>query len=359
MAHPKVVIVGGGIAGLSLAARLPDAGSVTVLESELQPGYHSSGRSAAVSLEPYINATILELTRASRDYHLANGATPVDSVMIADDASADLIDAQLTKWGALCPAMRESSPEHALSVLPVLNPSGVHRVLVDPTAMHLDAHGLLDGFRRAFTGAGGTVINNTRVTAIERKGAAWTVRADDRRFDADVVVNAAGAWADPVAEVAGVPALGLQPLRRTGVLVDLGIDVRGWPLAHRADGTLYFKAEAGLLMLSPSDATPSPPCDAQADEWDVAVAVDRFQHTTTITDVRPAQTWAGLRTFMPDSVPAVGFDDRHDGFFWLAGQGGFGMQTSPALSEVAAGLLTGNPSVWADRLAPNRAVEPG
>jgi len=354
----KLVIVGGGVAGLSCGARAAADFDVTVLEAELQPGYHSSGRSAAVYIEPYMNPVVHELTVASREHHVALGASPVADITVADDAHDAELDAFLDIWRALCPGLQEVPAARVLELAPILRPERVRRAVVDPGALSLDAHGLLEGFRRQLTAAGGRVINRARVDRIERTAQGWLIGCGERSVAADVVVNAAGAWGDEIALLAGVAPLGLQPKRRTAFLVDLEQDVAHWPLIHRVQGGLYFKPEAGLLMVSLADETPSPPCDAQPDELDVATAVDRFEDLTTVRVGRLQRTWAGLRTFLPDSVPAAGFDPVADDFFWLVGQGGAGMQTSPALGQAAADLLAGRSCRYAEPLSPARFAAP-
>ncbi|MDA1075478.1 MAG: FAD-binding oxidoreductase [Proteobacteria bacterium] len=334
----EVVIIGGGIAGISLGARLAKDHQVTVLEAEIQPGYHSSGRSAAVYIEPYINETILDLTRASRDYHLGYGAVPTRALTVAGADDLVDLDAMMARWGGLCPDMQLVDPRILFEAVPIIRPEAVVAVACDPSAMMLDAHTLLEGFRRGLVAGGGRVISNARVDHIER-GARWKISYRDQHIEADILVNAAGAWGDDVAQMAGVKAIGLQPLRRTALLVDPGLDFASWPLVHQAGGGLYFKPEAGLLMVSPADEHPSPPVDAQPEELDVAVAIDRFEKMTTVSVKKVYRTWAGLRTFLPARTPAVGFDRNAENFFWLVGHGGFGMQTSPALSELAATRL--------------------
>ncbi|MEZ5560279.1 MAG: FAD-binding oxidoreductase [Pseudomonadales bacterium] len=352
---PRLVIIGGGIAGISCGARAAADFDVTVLEAEMQPGYHASGRSAAVSIESYMNEVVHALTVESNVYFRAEGAKPMSCITIADAEHGAELDAFLAEWLPLCPQIREISVEETLRRVPILRPEGIARVIDDPNTLGLDAHGLLDGFRRRLVAAGGRVVNNARVGRIEQLAPGWRVWVGETAFEAEVLVNAAGAWADQVAALAGVRPLGLKPYRRTALLVDPGRDVSAWPLVHRAEGGLYFKPEAGLLMVSLAEETPSEPCDAQPEELDVAVAVDRFQQMTTLEVRRLGQTWAGLRTFLPDRFPAAGFDSRVNDFFWLVGQGGMGMQTAPALSQAAADMLAGRPSRFAEMLSPARA----
>jgi D-arginine dehydrogenase len=352
---PELVIVGGGIAGISCAARAVADFSVTVLEAEMQPGYHSSGRSAAVSIEAYMNPVVHALTLESSAYHRAMGARPTRCCEVADASHAHLVDEFIASWQGLCPDLHEISPAEMRAAVPILGADVVHRVVVDPNALALDPHGLLEGFRRMLVAGGGRVVGNARVSELEAVPGGWRVRCGNKDLQADILVNAAGAWADGLALLAGARPLGLQPLRRTAVLVDPAQDVSAWPLVHRAQGGLYFKPEAGLLMVSLGDETPSPPCDAQPEELDIAMTLARFQQMTTLVDSRPVRSWAGLRTFLPDRFPAVGFDAKVKDFFWLVGQGGYGMQTAPALSQIAVDLLAGRVSRFTETLSPSRA----
>jgi D-arginine dehydrogenase len=352
----RLAIVGGGIAGLSCAAHAVAAFDVTVLEAEWQPGYHSSGRSAAVCIEAYMNEVVHALTVEGAAWHRAQGARRIGDVTLADASHGAALDDFLRQWQPLCSGMREIAPAEVIARVPILRAEQVHRAVYDEHALALDAHGLVDGFRRRVLAGGGRILNNARVEALERSQGRWTLAAGGHRVEADIVVNAAGAWGDRVAALAGAEPLGLRPLRRTALLVEPGRDIAAWPLIHRIEGGLYFKPEGTQLMISLGDETPSEPCDAQPEELDVALAVDRFQALTTMRVTRPVRTWAGLRTFMPDGIPAVGFDDRIAGFFWLVGQGGFGMQTAPALGRLSAELLAGREPALASRLAPRRTI---
>ena len=347
----RITVIGGGIAGLSCAANVSRNGTVdvTVLEAEAQPGYHSSGRSAAVYIEPYMNPMVHALSRASLDFFLNPPdrfwREPVvsawDSVMIASPESVGMVDSYLDTWAQLCPQLRELDVDEVLTRVPILRPEAVARAVGDPRAMAIDVHGLLDGFRRMLLANGGTLRTDARVTAIDRRSGHWVLGLDAAdEIETDVLVNAAGAWGDEVGQLAGAGTLGLQALRRTALLIGSeGHDIAGWPLLFEASSSFYLKPEAGQLLLSPSDETPSPPCDAQPEDLDAAVAVDRIQQATTLAVPRIERKWAGLRSFLPDHLPAVGYDEGIDGYFWLIGQGGFGMQTSAAMGRLAAALL--------------------
>jgi D-arginine dehydrogenase len=349
-----LAVIGGGMAGISLAARAAGDFQVTVLEAESQPAYHSSGRSAAVAIECYENEVVHALTMPGMDYHLAHGARVLGNVTLADESNLDALAAFEARWAPHCESLEEISVADLVKRVPILNPDRITRALIEKNALSLDAHALLESFRRMLMARGGQVIGNARVERIERHTGGWRLGWGAATLEADVLVNAAGAWGDQVAELAGVQPLGLKPLRRTAFLLDLERDVSAWPLVHRVEGGLYFKPEAGLLMVSPADTNPAEPCDAQPDEYDLAVAADRFQTLTTVEVRRMSHTWAGLRTFLPDECPAAGFDPEADKFFWLVGQGGFGIQTAPHLSEVAAGLLSGEDHALAGAIAPDR-----
>lgn len=354
MTRPTLAVIGGGIAGISLAARAAADFDVTVLEAESQPGYHSTGRSAAVSIECYENEVVRELTLPGVDWQIECGARRIGCVTLADKDHLSMLDAFLARWQPMCRSLEEISFDALLRWVPVIRPEAAVRVVVERDALALDPHALLESFRRLLQSRGGRIVGNARVTALERQAGRWRVSWPGSEFEADIVVNAAGAWADQVAGLAGIAPLGLQPKRRTALLLDTGLDVSGWPLVHRAQEGLYFKPEGGLLMVSPADTTPTEPCDAQPEEMDVAIAVDRFQATTTLEVKRLSRTWAGLRSFLPDEVPAVGYSAAAENFFWLAGQGGFGLQTAPGLSEVAAILLRGEDHALAGVLSPER-----
>ena len=352
-AKPRLAVIGGGMAGISLAARAAGAFQVTVLEAEAQPAYHSSGRSAAVAIECYENEVVSALTAPGRDYQLANGAKVVGSVTVADESGLEKLGAFEARWSSVCDSLDEIAVPTLLETVPILRPDQVARAMIERDALSLDAHALLESFRRALRDGGGELIGNARVAQIERTTAGWQLGWDGGQLEADLLVNAAGAWGDEVAALAGVRPLGLQPLRRSAFLLDLAEDVNRWPLVHRVQGDLYFKPEAGMLMVSPADTHPSPPCDAQPEEFDLAVAADRFMQLTDVAVKRMDHTWAGLRSFLPDECPAAGFEPEVEDFFWLVGQGGFGIQTAPCLSEVAACLLKGEYHALAEAIAPN------
>jgi D-arginine dehydrogenase len=345
-------VIGAGIAGASVSAHLAERHRVVLLEREQRPGYHSTGRSAALFTEIYGNPVIRSLTRASRPFlfepppGFGEGplTRPRGCLYIATTEQLPQLDA-FASLPDVAPATRAVSIEEAHTLCPILRPGYVAGAVLEPDSADIDVHGLHQGYLRLFRRRAGQLIVDTPVDALERAGSGWRIRAGETIVEARVVVNAAGAWADQVAALAGLEPIGLSPRRRTAVLVEApsGVDVGRWPFVNDIAEQFYFKPEAGALFLSPADETPTEPCDAQPEEWDVAAAVERFEGATTVEVKRLKARWAGLRTFAPDRTPVVGFSSRREGFFWLAGQGGYGIQTAPALSRVAAALAMEKP----------------
>ncbi len=345
-----VIVIGAGIAGASVAYELSTTHRVFLLEREPQPGLHSTGRSAAIFSEIYGNATIRGLSRASRDFIFSPPKGFADAPLV--NARATLFLAPPDQVEALH-AMRNDvdvaagtepmSVDEAIRRVPILRRDRIAEALFEPGASDIDVNGLHQGFLRGLKARGGELICNVQIVSLEKKSDTWRAVAGNTIYEAPVIVNAAGAWADTVGELAGVKPLGIEPRRRTVVLLDppAGVDIRDWPLTIDAVETFYFKPDAGRILLTPADETPTPPCDAQPEEMDIAVAIDRFENMTTMSVRRVVHKWAGLRSFAPDRSPVVGFDPGASGFFWLAGQGGYGMQTSSAMARSAAALVKG------------------
>ena len=348
MNHADIIVIGAGIAGASVAAHLAESKRVVLLEREERAGYHSTGRSAALFTEIYGNPVIRALTRASRKFlfdppsGFAEGplTRPRGCLYIATEAQLEALHA-FAALPDVAPATRPATLREAHALCPILRDGYAAAALLEPDSSDIDVSALHQGYLRLFRRREGRMVTNAPVHALERGSGGWSVRAGEEQFAAPILVNAAGAWADQLAELAGHAPLGLVPCRRTAVLVDVpaGMDVSRWPFVNDIDEQFYFKPEAGSLFLSPADETPVEPSDVQPDEWDVAAAVDRVETATTLKITRLKARWAGLRTFAPDRSPAVGFSRQVDGFFWLAGQGGYGIQTSPALSRAAAALI--------------------
>ena len=345
------LVIGAGIAGASAAAMLPRDTRVIVLERETQPGYHSTGRSAALFSEIYGNAPVRALSRASREFLFAPPPGFSDAALVrprgvlffgtADQAAAF---AELRLQPDVARDTRVITSDEAQAIVPCLKRDYVAHAIYEAGATDIDANALHAAYLRQLKGNGGQLICGCTIDAIERSGSLWSIHTQLGTFRAPTLINAAGAWADDVAERAGVARVGLSPLRRTALIIDppAGLTIDHWPLTLSIDETLYFKPDAGRLLVSPADETLSAPCDAQPDDYDVAVAVDRYETVTGTSVERVIHRWAGLRTFAPDRSPVVGFDAKAAGFFWLAGQGGYGLQTAPAMARVAAALASGN-----------------
>jgi D-arginine dehydrogenase len=230
----------------------------------------------------------------------------------------------------------------AVARVPILRREYVAGAFIEPESREMDVDGLHQGFLRGARARGARIHVNAGVAEIRRSGGRWQVSTPAGAFHAPLLVNAAGAWADTLAESAGVRPLGLLPKRRTAfnIPAPAGLDIRAWPMINDVDEEFYFKPDAGQLFVSPADVTPSAPVDAHAEDWDVAVGVERLERATTLEVGRVSRSWAGLRTFAPDASPVVGYDIAAEGFFWLAGQGGYGIKTSPSLSRACASLIS-------------------
>jgi D-arginine dehydrogenase len=346
-----VAVIGGGIAGASIAAHLAPNASVVVIERESQPGYHATGRSAALFSEIYGNAPVRALSRASRaflqsppaDFTTAPILTPRGALHVGGQDDANLLDRAFETSHRLVPSVARVTAAEVLRKVPAMRPEAIDAGGVyEPDARDIDTNGLLQGFLRRVRNGGGKVLLDAPVTALDSGGSGWRLIAGGREIRADVVVNAAGAWGDSLAALAGANPVGLTPKRRTAFLITppAGMATRDWPLTIGAREDLYFKPDAGKLLVSPADETPSAPVDAQPDEMDIAIAADRLAQRTTIEVRRIEHKWAGLRTFVPDKTPVVGFDPSIAGFFWLVGQGGYGFQTAPAMARLAAALIS-------------------
>jgi D-arginine dehydrogenase len=370
MAAYDLLIVGSGIAGAGAAYELADGARVLLLEREDVHGHHTTGRSAALYIETYGNAVIRGLTRASRAFFEAPPQGFCDYALLTprgclNIARADQLEALAAARAEAGDAAVPLTRDAVLGLVPVLRPDYVAAGLLEPAAMDADVAALHQGFLKGARARGAEIRTGCEVTAIDRQAGGFRVTCGSgETFEAAVVVNAAGAWADRIAALAGAAPVGLQPLRRTALIVDApsGVDIRAWPAVIDVDERFYFKPDAGRLLASPADETPSEPCDAWADEMDVAICVERMQAAADIPVRRIVRAWAGLRSFVADRSPVIGFDAEAPGFLWLAGQGGYGVQTAPAAARVAAALARGrripadvaDEGVTADDLSPAR-----
>ena len=351
MSHCDILIVGAGIAGASLAAELAGRRSVVLLESEDLPGRHATGRSAAFFAETYGGPDIQPLTAASRAFFEAppDGFTeatllgPRGALHVAASEATETL-AALERDFASQPGIFESLPTgEAGRRVPILKEDRNGRALWEAGCRDIDVAALHAGYLRSAKRKGATLVTDAEFLSARREGGRWQVESRAGKHGAEILVDAAGAWADEVARRAGVQPVGIQPYRRTMVVADIDRPVDpAWPLVVDAEGKFYFKPDAGRLWISPHDEAPQPAGDAQPAEIDVAITVDRFERATTAKVTRLERTWAGLRSFAPDRLPVLGFDPDADGFFWCAGQGGFGIQTAPASARLCAALILGD-----------------
>jgi len=344
-----IVVIGAGMAGASVAAHLSASARVCLLEMEAQPGYHSTGRSAAILSDNYGNATIRALTRASRPFFDAPPEGFTDGPLLQPRQVLQITtsDEELEACLAPIPVGERDilSVSAACDICPVLRPEALTAAILQRRPADIEVHALHQGYLRRTLAQGGELRSEAQVLALSRQGGVWTITTAAGTYRSPVVVNAAGAWAGEVAALADALDVGLQPLKRTACLVDppAGVSSAGWPMLKDAREQFYLKPDAGRLLISPCDETLVEPGDAQADEMDVAVAVDRVEQATTLQVRRVSHRWAGLRSFVADRSPVVGYDPRQPGFFWLAALGGYGIQTAPALSRIAASLVRGAP----------------
>jgi D-arginine dehydrogenase len=349
--HADVIVIGAGIAGASVAYELAASRRVLLLERESQPGYHTTGRSAALFTETYGNSAMRALTRASKRFLAAPppgfASTPLLSrrgtLLVARAEQLPALRRAREECSALVANLAWWSAEEVCIRVPCFAPKQVAGGLLEPDAMDIDVHALHHGFLRGLRARDGVLVCNAAVRALARYGGDWRAQTVAGEFAAPLLVNAAGAWADEIGRLAGANPIGLVPKRRTAITFDppAGVSVERWPAVIDVDEEWYFKPDAGRILASPADETPSPPCDAQPDEYDVAVLVDRLTRVTTLQVPRIHARWAGLRSFVADKTIVAGFDDEAPGFFWLAGQGGYGIQTAPAVARVAAALING------------------
>jgi D-arginine dehydrogenase len=349
---PDILVIGGGIAGLSAAAALAQRANVTVLEAEAQVGFHSSGRSATMLHYALGDRLVRALTLASRTFFDSPPAGFSDVplgrrvpvlVYARDDerSQLDALEAEISLFATL----ERLGARDVHELCPLLRDDARHGI-ADRGGIRLDPHALLQGFLRQLRGRGGELHTGARVERAERRSGAWHVTTETgSRFSAPILVNAAGAWGDALARKAGIAPLGLQPKRRTIITFDAppNTELDGLPFAKTVGDELYFAPESGRLFASPMDEVPTDPCDAQPDEYEVALAAARVEERTIVKVGRIHSRWAGLRTFASDRRPVAGFARDAEGFFWLVGQGGFGLQTSPVMARITAALIAGEP----------------
>ena len=365
------IIIGGGIAGASIGYELSKLKKVLLLEREDAFGYHTTGRSAATYVELLHNQTIVALSRASKDFLInpPDGFTQTSilktcaCLVTAKACEQAELNAAFQSAVKLGTEVKQLNLDEIIAQVPVTrkNPDFVHSGILEPQAQRIDVDSLLQGYLRGIKKQGSTARSRAKITYIARPKDLWQlkIQADDTTWETPVIINAAGAWADSVAMTAGVKPIGLIPKRRTMITFDgpKHLDFNNWPMLADLGNHFYFIPEVGQLMGSPADENPSPPCDAQPAELDIATAIFHIEQYTHLKIKKINHKWAGLRTFAPDQLPVIGFDPSAEGFFWLAGQGGFGIQTAPALAQLGTAIACQqNPQEKARSMSVNLAA---
>lgn len=345
-------VIGGGIAGASVACELAADSSVLLLEMESAPGYHTTGRSAAVFAPCYGPQSIRDLTRASESFFRAPPEgfadvslfSPRPILMIAREDQREALD-KLTEAVAAETVVRRLTGSALSRVQPLLRKGYATDGMLDELGQDIEVNALLQGYLRQFKARGGSVRAGAIVTSLNWDGTAWRIETTKGEVRATVIINAAGAWADEISAHAGAEAIGLIPKRRTAMIIadHATIKTAHLPITIDVDEEFYLKPDAGRLLISPADETPSVPCDAQPEELDIAIGADRIMTAFDLTIRRIESSWAGLRNFAPDGAPVVGYSDVKPGFFWLAGQGGYGIQSAPAMAQFAAAAARERP----------------
>ncbi len=339
-----IIIIGGGIAGMSAAAELAQDHKVCVLERETAAGYHSTGRSAATFVPSYGPPAIQALARASEAFLTGADAEFWPAPLLSPRGEVMMIAAgeedHIAEGKAL--GLRDMALDELYARVPLLRRGALVAALIDDAARDIDVDLLLQGYVRQLKARGGTVHYKAEVTGFTRHYGAWQVEtAKGEQYSAAMVINAGGGWASELARLARAQAIAITPKRRSAMLLDMpgGCGLDGWPLCFGAGELFYFKPMGGRLMLSPADATPVDPHDAWADDMALAEAVEQFQQVIDFEVTHAGQTWGGLRSFAGDGNPVIGFDEEQDNFIWVAGQGGYGIQTAPAVARLVAGLV--------------------
>lgn len=373
MTRLDMIVIGAGISGASLACELAADRRVAMIEAESAPGWHSTGRSAALYTRNYGPPVVQRINAASHAFFVDPPPgfadhpllRPRGALTVAAPGETHLLEPILS-LAAAGNRIDRIDRAQVLARAPLLREEGVAAAAYEPGVMDMDVAAIHQGFLRGFRRRGGSLICDGRVDGIERRDGLWHVIAGETRLSAPVIVDAAGAWADCVAVLAGIAPIGLVPKRRTAIIVDAPepfvATLADMPAVDFAGSDSYLKPETGRIMASPGDETPVEPQDVQPEELDIATIVDVLEQRTHVGVRRIVRSWAGLRSFVADRVPVVGFDQRHDGFFWLAGQGGFGIMMAPALAQAAAALIRGAPTppaltaagVVVDLLSPGR-----
>ncbi len=368
-------IIIGGIAGASAGFELANFGTVALLEREWQFGHHSTGRSAAVFLKSHGPEVIRALASISKSFLLNPPVGFAEYpllqsrglLLVGGPGDLTLLDKAAGESGRYVGGIQRLNSDEARKMVPVLRRDYLGGAVFDPEAMDIDVHALHQGFLRGLRARGGKTIIAADASNIVLASGHWTVATHSAEFAGRVLVNAAGAWCDRIAILAGVQPVGLVPKRRSAFIFKPppDISVAGWPVVHDIHETFYFKPDAGKILASPADETPIEPCDVHAEDADIATAIERIQRCAALPVSHIDRKWAGLRSFVRDGCPVVGYDPRVPAFFWIAGQGGYGIETSPAIGRLSASLALhrgvpndlGDLGVSAETLSPARFVQ--
>ncbi len=349
-----IIVIGAGIAGASVAARLASHRRVLLLERETHAGYHSTGRSAAMFMESYGPPAVRALTRASRAFFLHPPAGFSDSPLLgprgamylAQTGQQEPLRALHAELAANCPQLKSLDHAQTLAMVPCLRPEQVHASLLDPLAMDIDVNALHQGFLRMLRRNGGELRTRAEVSEARLQNSRWQLTlTNGDQLQAAVVVNAAGAWADQLGKCLGARSIGLVPHRRSAFTFHPpeSMEIADWPVVSNLDETWYFKPDAGVLLGSPANADATVPHDVVPEDLDIATAIHHIEQATVLQIRRPIRTWAGLRSFVTDGEMVIGWDRSQEGLFWLAAQGGYGIQSAPGASELAASMVLGQP----------------
>lgn len=367
MISADFIVIGGGIAGISAAAELAREASVIVLEGEDQLGYHSTGRSAAIFIRNYGNSTLRSLNSAAEPFfHQPEGVadssllSPRGEMLIAAEDQLDKLAAHVVGSEGL----DHLTPDEACELVPILRKDKIAAAIIERDAQDIDVDRMLQGLARLLRHRNGQIETQQRVKNISRRGSEWLIQSTTNEYSTPTIINAAGAWADDIAHLANVRTLGLTALRRSAALLPApaGYEIKNWPLFGSINEDWYAKPDAGCLLVSPADEDPVDPHDTWADDMVIAEGIDRYEQAVTVPVTQVTHTWAGLRVFTPDRTPLTGFDLLSPSFFWLAGQGGYGIQTAPALAKLTADLCLGKSPKLSDEilaaLSPSRFHTP-
>ncbi len=340
-------IIGGGIAGVSIAAIAARNGvKAALFEMESSLAYHTTGRSAALFTPNYGPQSIRALAKVARPF-LENPPPEAAGPLLSRRGLLEIVPKDHPETVVPPEGSVWLDCAECLELVPILKADAIAGAIHDPSVASIDVHALHGAYVKIFRGAGGAIHSGCQVTRLNYANGVWHIAAGDSEFAAKALINASGAWSDTVAQMAGIRPVGLVPRRRTAALIDQSqigaFDFDSWPMVATVVDYMYFQPFGkGRIMISPEDETPSAPCDAQPEELDIAVGISRFEEMTTAAIRRVEHSWAGLRTFAPDRNPVIGWDPDHNGFFWVAGQGGYGIFTSPAIGRYGADLFCGN-----------------